>query len=529
MRPSGLPEVGWADVCEVLGTSVGPVAESAVPDLRVTGVTADSRLVHPGDLYVAAPGASVHGADFAAEAVDRGAVALLTDPDGTDRALAAASSGSLPVAIVPNPRALVPALADRIYAHPGTRLRLFGITGTNGKTTTAYLLQAALRAAGQRVGLIGTLGYQLDDRPLEAPRTTVTTPEAAELSALLAVMAERGAESVVMEVSSHALALGRVDGLRFAVAAFTNFGSDHLDFHGDLTSYYAAKASLFTVARAERAVINVDDTRGPDLIQQALGEGLAVRSVSLEGPADYAAPDRSEAGQGRTAVTMSTPHGPVRFSLGLPGEYNVRNAVTALAMADLVGVDLAGAAVGLAGAVVPGRMQRVDLGEGAATVFVDFAHTPEAVSAVLTGLAGARRIVVLGCGGDRDPDKRAPMGAAAAAAADLVVVTDDNPRSEDPAAIRAQVLAGAFAEVEHTGRAVEVVDGGPRRAAIAAALAASRPGDIVAVLGKGHERGQEVAGRVLPFADEDAIRAVWAELHPVAAPRSDLAERATDR
>ncbi len=270
-------------------------------------------------------------------------------------------------------------------------------------------------------------------------------------------------------------------------------------------------------------MINVDDARGGELIRQALQQGLsAVRSVSLDGAADYAALDRTEAGQGRTAVTASTPHGPVRFTLGLPGEFNVRNALTALAMADLVGVDLERAASGFAAAVVPGRMQRIDLGDGAATVFVDFAHTPQAVSAVLAGLAGHRRIVVLGCGGDRDPDKRAPMGAAAAAAADLVVVTDDNPRSEDPAAIRAQVLAGARAEAERSGRAVTVVDGGKRREAIAAALAASGPDDIVAVLGKGHERGQEVAGQVLPFADEDAIRDIWAELHGAEPPTREL-------
>jgi UDP-N-acetylmuramoyl-L-alanyl-D-glutamate--2,6-diaminopimelate ligase len=517
LRPSGLTGIGWADVCDVLGMSAGPNARATVPDLRVSGVTADSRLVHPGDLYVAAPGATVHGASFTAEAIDRGAVAVLTDAEGEDRALAV--SVSAPVAVVAGPRARIPALADRIYDHPGRRLQLFGITGTNGKTTTAYLLQSALRATGLRVGLIGTIGFQVDDRRLEARRTTVTTPEAAELHALLAVMREQGADAVVMEVSSHALTLGRVDGLRFAVAGFTNFGSDHLDFHGDIASYFAAKASLFTADRADRAVINVDDTRGSELIEQAVRQGLsAVRSVSLDGAADYAALDRTGAGQGGTTVTASTPHGPVRFALGLPGEFNVRNALTALAMADLVGVDLERAVSGFADAVVPGRMQRIDLGPGAATVFVDFAHTPQAVSAVLTGLSGHRRIVVLGCGGDRDPEKRAPMGAAAAAAADLVVVTDDNPRSEDPAAIRAQVLAGARAEAERTGRAVTVVDGGKRRDAIAAALSASGPDDMVAVLGKGHERGQEVAGEVLPFADEDAIRAVWAELHPAVLP-----------
>ncbi len=479
-------------------------------------MTADSRLVQSGDLYVAAPGSRVHGADFAPEAVDHGALAILTDPAGEGRALAAAAAASaatVPVVVVPHPRDLVPALADRTYDHPRARLRLYGVTGTNGKTTTAYLLQAVLRAAGQHVGLIGTIGYQLDDRRLEGRRTTVTTPEAAELYALLAVMAEQGADAVVMEVSSHALALGRVDGLVFDVAAFTNFGSDHLDFHGDIASYFAAKASLFTARRARRAAINVDDPRGHELIDQALAEGLsAVRSVSLDGPGDYTGADLRPVGRGRSAITVSTPHGRQSVTLGLPGEFNVRNALTALAMADLAGVDLHQASTGLTDAVVPGRMQRVALGPGAPAVFVDFAHTPQAVAAVLASLAGHRRIVVLGCGGDRDPEKRGPMGAAAAAGAELVVVTDDNPRTEDPAAIRAQVLQGARAELRGTNRQVPVFDGGRRRDAIAAALRAAGPDDVVAVLGKGHERGQEIGAEVLPFADDDVVREVWAEL-----------------
>ena len=530
LRPSGLAGVGLADLLAAAGLSGSPARvtldpETPGPDAPgppggpgnagpvLTGVTADSRLVHPGDLYVAAAGASVHGADFVAEAVDRGAVAVLTDPAGRERAiLARPLGGAVPVVVAPDPRALVPALADRVYHQPAARLRLFGITGTNGKTTTAYLLQSALRGAGQRVGLIGTIGFRLDDRPLDARRTTVTTPEPAELHALLALMVERGADAVVMEVSSHALALGRVDGLVFAVAGFTNFGSDHLDFHGDLASYFAAKASLFTAARSERAVLNVDDPRGAELAQQAEREGLSVTTVSLAGPADYVATEREPAGQGRTTVTATTPAGPVRISLGLPGEFNVRNALTALAMAGAVGVERQRAADGLAEAVVPGRMQRVGLGSGAPTAFVDFAHTPQAVSAVLAGLAGHRRIVVLGCGGDRDPGKRAPMGAAAVAAAELVVVTDDNPRTEDPAAIRAQVLAGAYAERARSGREVTILDVGGRRDAIATALAGAGPDDVVAVLGKGHERGQEVAGAVLPFADDDALADVWREL-----------------
>ena len=525
LRPTGLAGLSWF---ELLGADVVPVSSTgAAGELRFTGVTADSRLVQPGDLYVAVPGASRHGADFVAEALAQGALAVLTDPAGEERALTAASSptglpdgdgagssvAAAPVAVLPQPKSLIPLLADRVYHHPAARLQLYGITGTNGKTTTAYLLQAALRAAGQRVGLIGTIGYQLDDRRLESRRTTVTTPEAAELYALLAVLVELGADAVVMEVSSHALVLGRVDGLCFDVAAFTNFGSDHLDFHHDLDSYFAAKASLFTQRRAARAVINVDDPRGQQLIDQAHREGLdEARSVSLDGPADYSAAERRPAGKGRTLISVRTPHGALPATLGLPGEFNVRNALTALAMADLAGIDLALAAGGLRDAVVPGRMQRIPLGPEAPAVFVDFAHTPQAVGAVLATLAGHRRIVVLGCGGDRDSEKRAPMGAAAVAGAELVVVTDDNPRTEDPAAIRAEVLRGAADELARSGRDVTVVDGGSRRKAIAAALAAAGPDDVVAILGKGHERGQEIAGAVVvPFADDDAVREVWAE------------------
>ena len=517
LRPTGPARTELSALLTAVGlTPVGGAERGAAPDASspiITGVTADSRLVHPGDLYVAAAGASVHGADFAAEAVERGAVAVLTDPTGRDRMRAAtATTPPVPVALAAHPRGHVAKLADHLYRHPASRLQLLGITGTNGKTTTAYLLQAALRATGRHVGLIGTIGFQLDDRELTGRRTTVTTPEPAELYALLAVMVEEGADAVVMEVSSHALALGRVDGLRFDVVAFTSFGTDHLDFHGDVASYFAAKASLFTSARARRAVVNVDDERGSELMAQALDQGLTVRSVSLDGAADYSAASRARERQGRTAVSADTPAGRLAFSLGLPGDFNVRNAVTALAMADLVGADRRRVAAGLSEAVVPGRMQRVDLGAAAPTVFVDFAHTPQAVSAVLTGLAGHRRIVVLGCGGDRDPKKREPMGAAAAAGAELVVVTDDNPRTEEPAAIRARILTGARAQAERSGRAVRIVDGGPRAAAIAYALAAAGPDDVVVVLGKGHEQGQEVAGRVLPFADEEVIREVWAEL-----------------
>lgn len=504
LRPPSTP------LTELLGQG-DPVAAGAA-EVVVTGITLDSRLVQPGDLYVALPGASRHGIDFVAEAISAGAVAVLTDPPGRDRA----GRVGVPVLVRSDPRLGLGELAARVYGHPGRGLLMFGVTGTNGKTTTSHLLAAALRSAGLRTGVIGTLGFSVDDEPLTGPRTTITTPEGPDLQAVLAVLAERGAAAVVMEVSSHALALGRVDGIVFDVAGFTNFGRDHLDFHGDVESYFEAKAALFTPERARRAVVSLDDPRGQQLI--ARGEALDPVTVSLTDPsADYRLIGTRAGAGGRLSVHARTPDRELTFALALPGDFNVRNALTALALADLAGVDLDRAAEGLGGATVPGRMQPLVLDPPGPAVVVDFAHTPQAVGSVLQALAGRRRIAVLGCGGDRDPDKREPMGAAAGAGAEVVVVTDDNPRSEDPALIRAAVLGGAFAEQErqrHLGREVEVLDGGDRRSAIALGLRRAGPADVVAVLGRGHETEQEIAGRMLPFDDREVVRSVWADLRP---------------
>jgi UDP-N-acetylmuramoyl-L-alanyl-D-glutamate--2,6-diaminopimelate ligase len=517
LRPLNSPRTPLASLLESFLTP-GSVP-AAWADLPVTGITADSRLVCAGDLYVAVPGSARHGAEFAAAAVAAGAVAVLTDPAGEVRVGAAAGTGlAVPVITMPEPRRLLGPLAAAVYGHPSRDRLMFGITGTNGKTTTSYLLEAALRGAAIATGVVGTLGFTLDGAALAGPRNTITTPEATELQAVLAVLAERGATAVVMEVSSHALALGRVDGIAFDVVAFTNFGRDHLDFHGDLEAYFEAKAALFTAERARRAVINVDDPRGRRLAERVRrAGGLEMSSISLHaGEADYAVTSTSPLGDGRWAVTARTPGQNVEFTLALPGDFNVRNAVTALAMADLAGVDLLRAASGLASAGVPGRMQRVTLSPPGPTVFVDFAHTPQAVTAVLGALAGSRRVVVLGCGGNRDPHKREPMGAAAVAGAEVVVVTDDNPRLEDPAAIRAEVLHGAHAEQlrqrHRFGREVAVVDGGDRRSAIELGLTRAGRADVLAILGKGHETGQEIAGRVVPFDDVEVVRAAWAQL-----------------
>ncbi len=500
----------------------------------LTGVASDSRLVGPGDLYLALPGAHEHGAAFASAALAAGAAAVLTDRSGAQRLAGAGLDDRVPVVSVADPRALMAEIAARLYRHPAQAMRMFGITGTNGKTTTSYLLDAALRAAGGHAGLIGTLGFAFDGQPMLGARTTVTTPEAPELQGLLAVMAERGSDAVTMEVSSHALAVGRVDAIRFDVAGFTNLGRDHLDFHGSEEAYFAAKASLFTAARTRHAVINVDDPRGPELVNQARREGIGVSTTSLDGAgsADFAALSIQASG-GSSSVRVGTPEGELSFELGLPGRYNVHNAVTALAMLAAVrtaaprdsgpalDLDLRVAVGGFAALAVPGRMQRVPLGTGGPQVYVDFAHTPQAVDSALAALAersGAGRLIcVVGCGGDRDPVKRGPMGAAAVRGADVVVVTDDNPRTEQPESIRAAVLAGAAAAIRDERPAVELIDGGDRRQALRVALSlvaesVDAEQQLIAVLGKGHEQGQQIGDQIWPFDDVQVVRELWAEL-----------------
>lgn len=468
---------------------------------RLTGICLDSRLVQPGDLYVALPGLKAHGADFVAGAVARGALAVYTDAAGAARA----GDPGVPVVVVADPRAAMGELAARIYGHPARRLAMFAVTGTNGKTSTVFLLEAALAALGRRVATIGTIGFRLDGEAVESPRGTVTTPDAPDLQAMLARMAERGADTVAMEVSSHALDLHRVDGIVFDVAGFTMFGQDHLDYHATLEEYFAAKARLFTGALTRAAVINADDPWGRrlmDLVRADGGPRLVTAGVDST-DVDYRVAHWSRRPDGSSLVTARTPAGDVEYPISMLGDFNVRNSLTALAMVGAAGLDVERAASGLVNAQVPGRMQRVDLGADRPRVVVDFAHTPQAVEAALRALPAGRHVVVLGAGGDRDPLKRGPMGAAAARHADVVIVTDDNPRSEEPAAIRAAVLAGARAAA--TG-GVRVVDGGDRRAAIHAALDQAAPGDWVAILGKGHETGQTIGSEVIPFDDVQVVR-----------------------
>jgi UDP-N-acetylmuramoyl-L-alanyl-D-glutamate--2,6-diaminopimelate ligase len=493
-----------ADLADLVGSPVSGRPAGDGP--AVSGVTLASAEVRAGDLYAALPGARTHGAQFAADAADRGAVAVLTDPTGRE---SAAATG-LPVYVVDDPRAVLGLVADRVYGEPSRALPVIGITGTNGKTTTAYLVEAGLTAAGLGTGLIGTVQTRTRGRASDGTATETgfpsvrTTPEAPALHALLATMAGAGASAVVMEVSSHALVLGRVGGVRFAAAGFTNLGRDHLDFHGDIEEYFQAKAMLFD-GRAAREVVTVDDEAGRRLA--ALRPDAA--TVSLDGSADWTATDVATSPDGGSTFTLTGPGGRTwPASLRLPGRFNVANAVLAVALLDAVGVPVETALTGIAGTVVPGRMEPVDAGQPFVAV-VDYAHTPDAVTTALAALRGPTRgrlITVLGCGGDRDPGKRPAMGAAAAAGSDVLVVTDDNPRSEDPAVIRAAMLAGVRDVPED--RRAEIHEVAGRRDALAAAVALARPGDTLLVAGKGHETGQEVDGTVHPFDDRDVLREV---------------------
>ncbi|MDO5500196.1 MAG: UDP-N-acetylmuramoyl-L-alanyl-D-glutamate--2,6-diaminopimelate ligase [Propionibacteriaceae bacterium] len=474
-------------------------------DARVTGITLDSRLVEPGDLYVALPGAKVHGAAFVPQALAAGAVAVLTDPAG--EADLPADLG-VPLAVTDDVRGAMARVADELFDRPAHELTMFGVTGTNGKTTTTFLLAAVLRGVGLKVGTIGTLGFQLDGEDLPVARTTVTTPESVDLHALLARMRDHGADAVAMEVSSHAMVLRRTEPVHFDVVGFTNLSPEHLDFHHDMADYFEAKAALFVPERARAAVVFVDDPAGVRLAERIAGTGVTLRTLAWSAAADA---DYRITGVQAGRVHLDTPSGPREFELALPGDFNVTNAALALAMVELAGLDVARAAAALASVAVPGRMQPVPLEEGPA-VYVDFAHTPEAVRSALAAFdrdreRGRRVVVVLGCGGDRDRHKRGPMGRVAAESADLVIVTDDNPRSEDPAAIRAAVLEGARSVPGAAGR---VLDGGERRAAIAHALRAAAADDVVVVLGKGHEQGQEIAGTIHQFDDAGVVAQEWA-------------------
>src|SRR6476646_2991557 len=442
----------------------------------------DSRRVEPGTLFFCVVGEKVDGHSFGARAVEDGAVALVVERELTELDVAQV--------VVPDSRAAMAPLAARFYGDPTAELRVGGVTGTNGKTTTAFLVQEILKAAEYPCGLLGTVKQIVGGVEKEVVRTT---PEAVDLQGTFRRMLEGGDEACAMEVSSHALTLHRADAIHFEVAIFTNLTQDHLDFHADMEDYFLAKRKLFEM-EPKTAIVNVDDPYG-----RRLAEEFECLTFSAEGAeADYSARDVSfDAGGARFAV------GEMELRTGMPGHFNVANALGAFAAAEAMGVGPEIAAAGLARAArVPGRSEPVDEGQGF-SVLVDYAHTPDSLENVLRAarrLTEGRLISVFGAGGDRDRDKRPKMGRAGAAHSDLTVVTSDNPRSEDPAAIVAEVAAGA----EGASQLEVVVD---RREAIALALGRAAPGDTVVIAGKGHEQGQEVEdGRKVPFDDREVAR-----------------------
>lgn len=471
------PEIPLEDLAGAVG---GELIAAASP-IAIHDVTHDSRQVGPGVLFVAVRGFAVDGHRYLEQAVQVGAPAVCVEQP---------SPLPVPQLVVPDTRAALPHLAAAVHHHPSRHLRVVGITGTNGKTTVAHLMESIVDAAGLRSAVIGTIGARIVGRSIPVGRTT---PESPDLQRLLAAMVQAQVEVAAVEVSSHALALHRVDAVTFEVGAFTNLTQDHLDFHTDLDDYFAAKASLFESSRTKHAVIWTDDPYGAQLAAKV---SIPVTRVGSGEDADVR-PRGIDVTPTGSRFELVMPSGSCSIELPLGGAFNVENALVAAACAGVLDIGIQDIARGLAAVPqIPGRFEKVESGQPFA-VIVDYAHTPDGISAVI---AAARQvsdgavIVVIGAGGDRDSLKRPHMGEAAARA-DVAVITSDNPRSEDPLRIIDEVASGVRA-VE--GELQVVPD---RREAIRFALRAASAGDVVLILGKGHEQGQEIAGRVEPFDD----------------------------
>lgn len=460
--------------------------------VEVTGITHDSRAVLPGDVYVALPGANHHGIEFAEQAIARGAVAIATDDFG----LAHIVGQDLPKIKLTSPRQQMATLSARVYDHPEQKLTLVGVTGTNGKTSVTHMLQSVFTNFGFKVGVIGTVGTYLAGQHLPGVRTT---PESTDLYAILAMMVQADVTHVFMEVSSHALEMERVAGLPFTEVVFTNLSQDHLDFHGSMENYFLAKAKLFTNQYAKHAVIATFDEWG-----KRLAEMTKISKDTVGPEAEWQIADL-RLSVSATEFNLIHDLTSVPCSIPMIGQFNAANAAVTVAVAAALGLDPQLVARDLENiSSVPGRSQVVTH-NSPGTAIVDYAHTPEAVEKVLLTLrevCAGQLITVLGCGGDRDRAKRPLMGEIAAKISDVLIVTDDNPRSENPAQIRSEVLSGIPSD-----SAAKIFEIGDRRDAIRAALAKASHADIVAVLGKGHEQGQEISGQILPFDDVQVIQA----------------------
>jgi UDP-N-acetylmuramoyl-L-alanyl-D-glutamate--2,6-diaminopimelate ligase len=487
--------------------AIEPLHVSGRTDLEIEEIVSDSRKARPGSLFVAIPGQTDDGHRFVSETVARGAVGVVVS-----RSVHA--PGPVTVIEVADSRRALALLAGRFFGDPSSRLRLTGVTGTNGKTTATYLIRQILRAAGRRVGLLGTVAYEIEEERRSAPNTT---PDALTLQRLLAEMADRGIEEAVMEVSSHALELDRVVGCEFDAAVFTNLSQDHLDFHGTLERYFAAKERLFfelgpatRKPGPQKAVINGDDPWGRRLLTRLKAVNGKALSYGLSLSADLRA-ENIQADLKGLEFTVHTPSGSFPVRSPLLGNYNVWNILAAVGVGLELSIPIGAIRRGISEVpVVPGRFERVEAGQDF-TLIVDYAHTEAALARLLDAvnlLSPSRILTVFGCGGDRDRGKRGPMGRAAAVRSDWIIITSDNPRSEDPNAILKEVEAGVREGLRRGGRAVGyevIVD---RREAIVRAVEKAQAGDAVVVAGKGHEDYQLIGGRRLEFDDRVVAREI---------------------
>jgi UDP-N-acetylmuramoyl-L-alanyl-D-glutamate--2,6-diaminopimelate ligase len=490
------------DVIETLrDLAVAPPPAGVNVDSPVAAVAYDSRRVVPGAVFVALKGLRADGGAFVEQAASRGASAVVSES-------ARPETVGIPWLGVSDARLSLALLADRFFDQPSRRMPVVGVTGTNGKTTTAYLLAAILDAAGLRAGMLGTVAYRIGGEDREASRTT---PEAPDVQQLLSEMLQHGCKAAVMEVSSHALALKRVDGMRFAAGIFSNLTRDHLDFHEDMEAYFAAKRRLFEMLPADApGVINLDDPRGAALVE------IAARPVTyaINAAADFT-PGPIEMTLTGLRFDIRTPKGTIHVTSKLVGRPNVYNILAAVATAAALDVPVAAIEQGIAGlSGVPGRFEVVSQGSDEVTVVVDYAHTDDALRNLLETarpLAARRLITVFGCGGDRDRSKRPLMGMVAARLSDVVMITSDNPRSEDPARIIEEIERGIPAGSQAPSRAPVVESLVDRAAAIERAVSIAAPGDVVLIAGKGHEKYQQIGDRVLPFDDGEVARAALAK------------------
>ena len=487
MRPKISPSKSLAEVCDFLGI------ERLGEDVTITGVASDSRSVEVGDIFLALPGERAHGSDFIEAALERGARAILTDESGRT------NSSRSPLLVVSNPRSICGPLADWFYGSPSRKVYVTGVTGTNGKTTTTHLIHQIWRSVGRDSGLVGTVGIKFNEQSFP---TTHTTPESEVIQQTLAAMVEAGIKNVAMEASSHAIHQRRLSGTRFSSVGFTNLTQDHLDYHGNMESYYKAKRALFSFEYADQAFIVIDGEYGNRLATES---EVPVQTLSITGKADWYIESLNPITSGYSLAIRSAAGVLIEGEVRLVGEHNLENLLLAVSIASDSGVDpidIANAMPSLTGA--PGRLELVNI-KAPFTALVDYAHTPDAVTRILQTLRtshSGRLIAVLGCGGDRDRSKRPLMGKALNDGCDIPIFTSDNPRSEDPDAILKEMTEGLALQKS----AQVIVD---RRDAIRSAVSMAGEGDVVIVLGKGHETGQEINGLLLPFDDREELKVAF--------------------